>query len=94
VVFHLEFLASSAPLHWTCFLLPALLYGILAGSWWALAAPAVMASIVLETWTTGIENSDATWGEALAPVLFFTSAGAVAVGVLLSRGWQELRRAR
>jgi hypothetical protein len=84
---------TPVPLQWTCFLLPAVLYGVLAGSWWALLGPAVVATVVLLTWTTGIENSDSTWGEALAPVIFVSSAAAVAFGVLLVRGWQELRRA-
>jgi len=95
-VFRLRLVQSPTPvpLQWTSFLLPALLYGLLADSWWGLLGPAVMAILVLVTWTAGIENSDLTWGEALAPVLFLASAAAVTLGVLLVRSWRELRGRR
>jgi MFS superfamily sulfate permease-like transporter len=89
-------LLQDAPvsLQWIWLLLPAFLYGLFAGSWWALLGPAALAAFVLVTWTTGVENSDSTWGEAVAPVIFFPSAAAVALGVLLVGSWRELRRTR
>jgi hypothetical protein len=93
-VFRLELVQSPTPvpLQWICLLLPAVAYGLFAGSWWALLGPAIVAMIVLLTWTGGIENSESTWGEALAPVILVSSAAAVALGVVAVKGWREGRR--
>lgn len=79
---------TPVAVQWIYILAPAVLYGLLAGSWWALLGPAVVAGGVLLTGTTPMENSDFTWGEVLAPVIFFPSAIAVAVGVVVARGWR------
>lgn len=85
---------TSGDLQMICLLAPGLVYGLVAGSRWALGAPALLAIYVWVTGTTAIENSGGTtWGEALAPVVFLSGAGSIALGLFLVWAVKDHRRA-
>jgi hypothetical protein len=78
---------TPVPVQLIALVAAAIVYGVVAESWWTLLAPLIVALLLLVLGNEQMENSQLTFGQVLAPIVFFWSEVGVVVGVLLRRAW-------